>query len=230
MNLMIKDIPKEERPRERLIKYGKENLSNSELLSIVLKTGTRGENVNNLATRIIKEAGSLTNLKDITKERLLKIKGIGPTKAIEILATIELGKRIYMISENKKATVILNNSLIIYENNKHLFLDKKQECFYCLYLNSKKEMIERKLLFMGTINKSFVHPREIFKEAYLLSASAIVCMHNHPSGDVTPSTDDIILTKSLIEIGKLQQIPIVDHIIFGQDKYYSFYENDIHMG
>ena len=119
-----------------------------------------------------------------------------------------------------------NNSKIIYENNKHLFLDKKQEYFYCLYLNEKKELIERKLLFMGTVNKSLVHPREIFKEAYLLSASSIICMHNHPSGNPNPSTDDIVLTSSLLEIGKIQKIPIVDHIIFGSNSYYSFYENN----
>ena len=97
---------------------------------------------------------------------------------------------------------------------------------YCLYLNEKKELIEWKLLFMGTVNKSLVHPREIFKEAYLLSASSIICMHNHPSGNPNPSTDDIVLTSSLLEIGKIQKIPIVDHIIFGSNSYYSFYENN----
>ena len=230
MSLMIKDIPESERPRERLIKYGKENLSNSELLSIILKTGTKGESVSTLANRILKNINNISDLKDITKEQLLKIKGIGEVKAIELLASIELGRRIYLEKNKEKKKQVFNNSLVIYENNKHLFFDKKQEYFYCLYLNSKKELIERKLLFMGTLNKSLVHPREIFKEAYLLSASSIICMHNHPSGDITPSTDDIILTKSLMEIGKLQQIPIVDHIIFGDDKYYSFYENDTYRG
>lgn len=228
MSLMIKDIPIQERPRERLNKYGKENLSNNELLSIVLKTGIKGENVNELAARVLKEIGHINKLKDITQERLLKIKGIGPTKASEILATIELGRRVFLIKEDERKRHIYNNSQIIYDNNKHLFINQQQECFYCIYLNSSKEMIEKKLLFKGTLNRSLVHPREIFKEAYLLSASSIICMHNHPSGDVTPSTDDIILTKSLIEIGKLQQIPVIDHIIFGKDKYYSFYENDIH--
>ena len=227
MSLMIKDIPSSERPRERLEKVGKENLSNTELLSIILKTGTKGESVTTLANRILQNIEDISNLKDITKEQLLKIKGIGKVKAIELLASIELGRRIYLekIQKNKKQK--FNNSLVIYENNKHLFYDKKQEYFYCLYLNSKKELIERKLLFMGTLNKSLVHPREIFKEAYNLSASSIICMHNHPSGDIMPSTEDIILTKSLMEIGKIQQIPIIDHIIFGDDKYYSFYENDI---
>ena len=230
MSLMIKDIPKSERPRERLIKYGKESLSNSELLSIILKTGTKGESVSTLANRVLKNINKIGDLKDITKEQLLKIKGIGEVKAIELLATIELGRRVYLEKQEEDKKEVFNNSLVIYEKNKHLFFDKKQEYFYCLYLNSKKELIERKLLFMGTLNKSLVHPREIFKEAYLLSASSIICMHNHPSGDITPSTDDIILTKSLMEIGRLQQIPVVDHIIFGDNKYYSFYENDTYRG
>ena len=97
-----------------------------------------------------------------------------------------------------------------------------QEHFYCLYLNTKKELIERKLLFIGTLNRSLVHPREIFKEAYRLSASSIICMHNHPSGDVYPSKEDIMLTDSLIKIGTLNGIPVLDHIIVSNDNYYSF--------
>lgn len=228
MELLIKDVPKEERPRERLVKCGPDKLSNIELLSIILKCGTKGESVTAVATRLLKRLEKLENLKDVNIEMLKGIKGIGETKAIEVLATIELGRRLYLIKNNKSKEVY-NNSKVIYEYNKHLFYDKNQEYFYCLYLNSKKELIERKLLFMGTLNKSIVHPREIFKEAYLLSASSIVCMHNHPSGDVTPSPDDIFLTKSLVELGKLQQIPVVDHIIFGDDNYYSFFDNDSFM-
>ena len=206
MTLTIKDIPLLERPRERLITYGSETLSNIELLSIILKTGTKGESVYELSKRLLKELGSIYNLKNTNKEILTKIKGIGITKAVELLATVELGKRIFINNINDSKTKY-NNSKIIYENNKYLFL-------------------ERKLLFMGTVNKSLVHPREIFKEAYLLSASSIICMHNHPSGNPTPSSDDIILTTSLKEIGKIQKIPIVDHIIFGNNSYYSFYENN----
>lgn len=223
--LMIKEIPKEERPRERFLKYGAESLSNIELISIILKTGVKGENVKELASKILNKVNSIEDLKNINKELLISIKGIKEAKAVDILAMIELGKRIF-VEKEIKSRQICNNAKIIYDNNRYLFLDKKQEYFYCLYLNTKKELIERKLLFMGTLNQSFVHPREIFKEAHLLSASSIICMHNHPSSDTTPSNDDIILTKSLIEIGRLQQIPIVDHIIFGDTNYYSFYENN----
>ena len=139
------------------------------------------------------------------------------------MAVLELSKRIYLKTDN--VIEKCNNTKTVYENNKYLFLDTKQECFYCLYLDNKKNLIERKLLFMGTINKSIVHPREIFKNAYLLSASSVICMHNHPSGDITPSIDDEVLTSSLKEIGNMQGIPLVDHIIFGNNTYYSFYED-----
>lgn len=226
--MQIKDLPTKERPRERLILSGAKNISDIELISIILRTGTKNNNVKEVATNLLKSVVTLKHLESINKEQLLKIKGIGQSKAITLLAAIELGRRIYTINEVQKKTK-LNNSKIIYETNKHLFINQDQECFYCLYLNNKKELIERKLLFMGTINRSIVHPREIFKEAYLLSASSIICMHNHPSGDIIPSQNDIILTKALIDIGKLQQIPLVDHIIFGQDEYYSFYDHSDFM-
>ena len=112
----------------------------------------------------------------------------------------------------------------IYEYIKNELEDKVQEYFYALYLDSKKNLIDKKLLFIGTLNRSIVHPREIFKYAYLLSASSIICVHNHPSGDTLPSKEDISITKNLIEIGKIQGINIVDHIIIGNN-YYSFFEN-----
>jgi DNA repair protein RadC len=221
--MLIKEMAKEERPRERLLKYGKENVSNSDLLSIILKTGTKGESVSALANRLLNSLDDFIALKNINIQSLIKIRGIGEAKAIEILSSIELGRRLYLIKGNSKQKLI--NSKDVYDYNKYLFDDKKQEYFYCVYLDSKKQIIDRKLLFIGTINKSLVHPREIFKEAYLLSASSIICMHNHPSGDIMPSQDDLSFTESIIKIGRLQQIPIVDHIIFGDNKYYSYYEN-----
>jgi len=221
----LKDLPVAERPRERLLHYGSENLSNVELLSILLKTGTKKESVTSLALQLLKEVGSISNFKNITASKLFKIKGIKSAKACEILAMLELGKRIYLIPEEKEK-ISCCNARKIFAENRHLFFEKKQEYFYCLYLNSKKELIERRLLFMGTLNRSLVHPREVFKEAYLVSASSIVCMHNHPSGDITPSQEDISFTEALTTIGKLQQIPVIDHIIFGDDDYYSFYEHN----
>lgn len=219
----IKDFPLEERPREKVKQYGINNVTNKELMSIILKTGTKNINVEDLALSILRKY-KLHELKDVTINELTKIKGIGEVKAIELLAAIELGKRINYKTEEKKKK--LNNPEVIFQEMRYLFIDKKQELFYCLYLNEKQELIERKLLFMGTVNKSITHPREVFKEAYRLSASSIICMHNHPSNDLRPSKSDLEFTTSLVEIGKLQGIPVVDHIIVGDSSFYSFYEHN----
>lgn len=222
MNYMIKDIPESERPRERLKAVGVNNISDRELVAIILKSGTKEKSVNDLSIELLKKY-KLGELKDISLQELTSIKGIGEVKAIELLASIELGKRIFLnknISYKK-----LDNPEKIFKHTKYLFHNLKQEYFYCLYFNNKQELIGEKLLFVGTINKSVTHPREVFKEAYKLSASSIVCMHNHPSNDVTPSKEDIDFTRKLVYLGNIQGIPIVDHIIIGNDSYYSFYEH-----
>ena len=223
--IKIKDIPTMERPRERMLKVGKEYLSNEELLAIIIKTGTKGVSVKDIAINVLKEIKDINNLENITINTFSNIKGLGYVKTIELMAAIELGKRIFL-EKTKKDETKYNNPKIIYKNNLYLFKGKKQEYFYCLYLDSKNRLIERKLLFMGTINRSIVHPREIFKEAYLTSCSSIVCMHNHPSGDITPSIEDVYLTESLIKIGKIQGINIIDHMIISDNDYYSFFDNN----
>ena len=221
--MKIKEIPEHERPRERLLEVGASNISNEELLSILIKTGTKNNSVKDIANLVLKKIESINNLENININTFSDISGLGKVKTIELMAAIELGRRIFLMKNNNK-NIIYNNPNIIYENNTYLFKGKKQEYFYCLYLDNRNNLIERKLLFMGTINRSIVHPREIFKEAYLVSASKIICMHNHPTGDITPSMEDIRLTKSLIEIGKLQGISIADHLIMGDNSYYSFYD------
>lgn len=223
-NFKIKDIPLEERPRERLKEVGSNNLTNIELLSIILKTGTKNINVKDLSIELLNNY-DLIDLKDISINDLIKIKGIGETKAIELLASIELGKRIFL-KESKKL-LKLDDPLKIWESSRYLFNGKKQEYFYCYYFNTKQELIEKKLLFIGTINSSVTHIREVFKEAYKVSASYIVCLHNHPSNDITPSKADKEFTEALFETGKIQGIPVIDHIIVGDNKYYSFYENTL---
>lgn len=222
-NIMIKDINKEERPRERLIKFGVDNLSNEELLSIILKTGTKNYSVKTLANLVLKEIDSINSLKDITINKLISIKGIGKVKAIEILASLELGKRVYYLKDKKD--IVLNNSTKVFEYFKDILMYEKQENFIAVYLDSKSRLISYKLLFKGTLNASFVHPREIFKYAFLESAYSIIIIHNHPSGEVDPSSPDIELTNNLFNISKVIGIPIVDHVIIGKTKYYSFYEN-----
>ncbi len=218
----IKDIPETERPRERLKTVGPSNLTDKELLSIILKTGTKDYNATDIAIEILKKY-TLQELPEATIPELIKIKGVGEVKALELISTIELGKRIYL----KQKTVLkkLTNPEAIWEATRYLFINKKQELFYCLYFNNHQELIERKLLFMGTINQSITHPREVFKEAYKLSASSIICLHNHPSGNLTPSKEDIRFTEALVKIGTLQGIPVLDHIIVNEDSYYSFYDH-----
>lgn len=218
----IKDIPESERPRERLKEVGPSNLTDKELLAIILKTGTKNSNVTDVAIEILKKY-TLQELPEVALPELIKIKGVGEVKALELISTIELGKRIYL--KQKTTLKKLTNPKAVWEETRYLFINKKQELFYCLYFNNHQELIERKLLFMGTINQSITHPREVFKEAYRLSASGIICLHNHPSGDLTPSKEDIRFTESLIKIGAIQGIPVLDHIIVNEDSYYSFYDH-----
>ena len=224
--MKIKDMKESERPRERLIEYGSNSLSNEELLAIILKQGTKNKSAKELGMDLLNNINNISDLEDITLEKLTSIKGIGKAQALTILATIELGKRIFLKKDyNQK--YILSNSKDIYNYMKYLLNNKKQEYFYCLYVNNKKELIERKLLFMGKVNRSTVHPREVFKNAYLNSASGIICIHNHPTGDINPSNEDIYFTESLVNIGKMSGIPVLDHIIVGNDEYYSMFDTGI---
>ena len=222
MYYKMKEIPIEERPRERLKEIGIRNLSDKEIIAILLKNGTKNQNVNDLSLEILKRY-NLLDLRNISMKELTNIKGIGEVKAMELLSAIELGKRIFL--KEKKELRKMKTPEQIYHHTKYLFYDLKQEYFYSLYFNNKQELIGEKLLFMGTINRSVTHPREIFKEAYLLSASSIVVIHNHPSNDLTPSKEDIHFTDTLVSLGSLQGIPVIDHLIVGNNKYYSFYEH-----
>lgn len=225
-SMLIKDFPENERPRERLVKYGAKNLSTNELIAIILKTGIRDFSSKYLANEILKLVKNVSDLKNLTLSKLISINGIGAVKAIEFLAALELGRRVYdykPLDNNLKC----NSAEKIFRHFRSELSGLNQEYFYCLYLNQQKKLIDKKLLFKGTLNRSLIHPREIFKGAYLSSAAYIICIHNHPSGNVIPSNEDMNITNSLVEIGKIQGIPIIDHIIIGENNYYSFYENDL---
>lgn len=224
--MKIKEIPINERPRERLLHEGVENISNEDLIAILIKNGTRNNSVKDIAIAILQRINNINQLANINLETFSDIKGLGQIKCIELIAAIELGKRVYL-KQQLNYMEKLNDPEKIYLSNLYLFKGKLQEHFYCLYLDNKNRLIERKLLFMGTINRSIVHPREIFKEAYLLSASGLICMHNHPSGDINPSYEDIELTKSLVEIGRLQGIKVLDHLIVTDNNYYSFFKEGL---
>ncbi len=164
-------------------------------------------------------------MNDINFEKLLKIKGIGVAKACQLLASVELGKRVNSKYENIKE-IKFKSANDIYEYYKYLY-NKKQEHFFCVYLDNKNKIIKEKLLYIGIINGSLIHPRDIYKEAYLNNAVSIICVHNHPSGDITPSKNDIEITKVLKESGLFLGINFLDHIIVGNENYFSFSENNM---
>ncbi len=220
----FKNIPNNDKPRERLIKVGASNLTNEELIEIILKTGTRSCSVKELSCLILEKIPNIKSLKTLSLKELTSIKGIGLVKAIELQAALELGRRVYA-ETNLDDIIECTNPLNIIKYFNYLFKDKKQEEFYVLYLDNKKKYLSHKLLFKGSINYSLVHPRDIFREAYLLSATYIICIHNHPSGDATPSKEDLEITKKIKEISLLHSIPLIDHLIIGNNNYYSFYEN-----
>ena len=225
MGVKIKDIPKEDRPCERLIENGVETLSNEELLAIIFKTGTKGNSAKDLGCQILSKIENLKKLNDINLEFLKKFNGIGMSKACNLLAAIELGKRINREIDTIK-NIKLTSADIVYKYYKEKIGDKKQEYFYAIYLDTRKKIIGDKLLFIGTVNYSLVHPREIFKEAYLLGASAIICVHNHPGGNPLPSKQDFEITNNLIEASRILGIKLLDHIIICKNNYYSFLENN----
>lgn len=224
MNLKIKEIPQDERPRERLLCYGVEQLSNEELLAILLKTGTRDMSAKVLASYLLKEMGNISELQYTSYQVLAQMKGIGRAKACTLLAAVELGKRVL-----QKKSILYQKFTDAYQVASY-YQDKighfKQEYFICIYLDVSKKLIHEKVLFIGTLNRSLVHPREVFKEAYQVSASSIICIHNHPSGEVLPSKEDVLFTSQLVKVGKMLGIEVIDHIIIGEDKYYSFFENN----
>ncbi len=221
----LKTLPEEEKPRERLIKYGKENISTNELIEIILKSGTRNKGIKEISHNILSSVNNINELKTAEISTLEKIEGMSKIKAIELIAAIELGRRVY--EDNKYQNLVkLTSPTTIIDYFHTEYKDKKQEIFTVLYLDNQKNYLDKKELFKGTVNYSLVHPREIFKEAYLLSASYIVCIHNHPSGDATPSKNDIELTRKIKELGILHGITLMDHIVIGDNNYYSFYEDN----
>ncbi len=222
---MIKEIPFEERPRERFLKYPSSTISTHELIAIILRTGSRQESVIELSKRILYKYDNLKALSNAPIKDLMKIKGIGTSKAIELLAAFELGKRV--LKESFDSSVKLHSPESIYLYLKDDLEMKTQEHFIALYLNTKGELVKKETLFIGSLNSSLIHPRELFKHAVLNSAATIIVSHNHPSGDPTPSNQDIEITKILHKNSIMMDIELLDHIIIGKDRYYSFKEKGI---
>lgn len=218
--LLIKELPLNERPRERLIHYGREALSVQELIAIILRTGSRDQSVIALAQNLFRQCESIRALNQLTYKELTGIKGVGPAKAVQLMAALELGKR--LIEEPYKDTIQLMRPEMVYDYMKVEVEMETQEKFYALYLDTKACLIKKHLLFVGSLSSSLVHPRELFKHAVRLSAASIIIVHNHPSGDPEPSRSDKSITKTMMESGKLMDIEVMDHIIIGKGRFYSF--------
>lgn len=220
--MLIKDLPECEKPRERMLEYGVENLSNVDLLSIILRNGIKDISVKEVAINILNNVESINDLSSLGVRELSNIRGVGPVKAITLLASIELGKRVSI--KEAKANMSLSNKEKIHEVFKKFFINENQEKFLAIFLDNKKCLINYKILFIGTNNASIAHPREVFMEAIKANASAVVVMHNHPSGNVLPSEEDKNITEKLIQSGHMLGIPLLDHIITNGEEYYSFYD------
>lgn len=221
-SLMIRDFPKDERPRERFIHHGSKSLSNHELIALMLRTGTKDESVLQLANRLLTHFGGLRLLKDASLNEITSIKGIGLAKAIQLLASVELGRRISNLNYDDRYVIRSPEDGAKYVMNDMRFLT--QEHFVALYLNTKNQVLHKQTIFIGSLNASIVHPREVYKEAFRHSAASLICMHNHPSGDPTPSREDIEVTKRLAECGKIIGIELLDHLIIGENKFVSLKE------
>ncbi|MFZ3076935.1 MAG: DNA repair protein RadC [Candidatus Aenigmatarchaeota archaeon] len=219
-NIRIKDIPLSERPRERLTQLGAEALSAPELLAIILRTGTEKENVIELANRVLKEHG-LKTLSQASVEELKKIFGIGEAKACQIVACFELNKRLSSYQDSKQ---YIKTSEDVAKLFMERFKDLKKEYFSIINLTSKNKMINHQTISIGDLNESLAHPREIFHSAIKSSASRVILIHNHPSGDPSPSEADLQLTERLMEAGELLGITVLDHVIIGNGKWWSWRE------
>lgn len=223
--LMLRDVPEEERPRERMIRQGPEHLSNVELIALLLRTGSMGESVMVLAQRVLSQVGGLKGLVNLSYHELTQIHGIGPAKAVQILAGIELGQRLVKALPEDTDVIRCPSDAVQLVMEEMRFL--QQEHFVCMFLNTKNRVIDKKCIFIGSLNTSVVHPREIFREAIRCSAASVICIHNHPSGDPTPSQEDIEITKRLFNAGEMIGIEMIDHLIIGDQTYYSMRENSL---
>jgi len=221
--MKMQDVPKTERPREKLISKGPQNLKDEEFLAILLGTGVEGKNVIEVAKQILNKYSKKRLLK-LTYNDLSKIKGIGPAKACTILAAAELVKRALKIGEETLPVIHSTKDVIAQVG---YLRNKLREHLVATYLNARNEMLFRKHIFIGTLDANIAHPREIFSEALRQNAAAIILVHNHPSGDPEPSKADLEITKRILEAGKIMGIDVLDHVIITKNKVFSFKENKL---
>lgn len=219
---MIKDLPFMDKPREKAIANGVSSLTDTELLAIILRTGTQSKSAIDLAIDIIKEVHSIKNLDNYTIERLKKIKGIGEAKALAILCAIEVGKRSL---KNNYQKVKIKSSKDVYNNYKYYFYKEKQEMFMILFLDDNNYVTSHKIIYKGNSNRINIEQKDIFKETFMHSANRIVLIHNHPSNSFYPSKEDLLTTNKIVASANILNIKVLDHIIITDNNYYSFLDN-----
>lgn len=222
---MLKNLPIDERPREKMIRFGAASLSNSELFAIILRTGTKEKSALSIGMDISKHCmNDFNEFTELTLEELCQINGIGESKACQIMASVELGKRVHTRGIKRKSK--LSNPTEVVDFFKAELSNLKVEKFIGVFLNTKSEIINWEVISVGSLNASIVHPREVFSRAIKRSAASILVLHNHPSGHVSPSKEDLLITERLSEVGNVMGIPLLDHIIIGHEDYYSFKEEN----
>lgn len=216
----VHDLPKSERPRERLQKHGAEALSSQELLALIIGRGISKKSVMTIAQELLTRFGNIKAISEATLEELSQIKGIGLAKAAQIKACFELGKRQDLEPELKDFDIKDPQSVV--KAIRSSIKDKAKEHFKLILLNARNKIIGISTVSIGSLNASIVHPREVFKNAIIHNAYSVVLAHNHPSGDSEPSEDDLMITKRLVEAGKILDIKVTDHIIITKNGYFSF--------
>jgi len=221
----VRDLPKPERPRERLQKIGAENLSAQELLALVIGRGIPKKSVMTIAQELISTFGNVNAISQATLEELCQIKGIGIAKAAQIKASFELAKRENL--ETDEENFDIKNPEAVCKLISSTIKEKAKEHFKLILLNSRNKKIGISTISVGTLTTSLVHPREVFKEALAHSAASVILAHNHPSGDPEPSEDDLKITRKLVESGKILGVEVIDHIIIGKNNFYSFREKGL---
>ncbi|MHB1456790.1 MAG: RadC family protein [Armatimonadota bacterium] len=223
--LSIKELPSDERPRERLVKYGAEALSNAELLAIILRVGTPEYSAIGLAEYMLGRFNGIRGIASASVEELSEIKGLGTAKSAQIKAMVELGKRLAATALDSRTAI--RNPQDVVDCVMPFLRDEPQENFMAIFLNTKNEILKTRIITTGTLDSSLITPRELFREAMSMNSAAVIVAHNHPSGDPTPSREDIAITKRLCQAGEIVGIEVLDHLIIGDGRSLSLKERGL---
>jgi DNA repair protein RadC len=227
-NPTIKELPSSERPRERLLHYGVGALSNAELLAIVLRTGTKEENAVRMAQRLLAKVGSLAGMVRINPSELALEKGIGPAKVAQIKAALELGRRMLIESPEERPQVRSPADAANLVMTEMSLLE--QEHLRVMLLDTKNRVLETPTIYIGSLNTSLIRVGELFREAIRANCASLIVLHNHPSGDPTPSPEDVAVTRQIVEAGKLLDVDVLDHLIIGRQRFVSLKERGLGFG